>query len=74
MRTTFHFLFVGVMLSSVVAIANCRELLAKTPFQQGEEALTKDDFNAAVSSFTEAIRLDPKDAQAHYMRAVASRP
>jgi Flp pilus assembly protein TadD len=58
-----YLLFIGIVVLSVVAIAGCQKPQSKA-FQQGALALEKGDFVLAVICFTEAIRLDPKDAKA----------
>src|SRR2546430_238591 len=39
--------------------------------KQGKEALAKKDYDAAIAHFTEAIRQDPKNAEAYARRAAA---
>ncbi|MGO8691612.1 MAG: tetratricopeptide repeat protein, partial [Thermoguttaceae bacterium] len=39
--------------------------------QKGRSCLSRQDYDAAIAAFTEAIRLDPKKADAYYGRGVA---
>ena len=41
--------------------------------KNGKAILEKGDFDAAVSAFNEAIRLDPNCAQAYFQRAAGVR-
>lgn len=52
---------------SVLAIAGC----GSSPSQQGKEALRNQDFARAIRCLSEAIRLDPHQAENYYLRGVA---
>ena len=58
---------------SVMAIVGCSstEARRKEAYNQGKAALNRGDFDAAIRSCTEAIRLDPKYIPAYYTRALA---
>ena len=43
----------------------------KEAFEKGKKSLEKRDYNAAITAFTEVIRLDPKCAAAYYDRGTA---
>ena len=63
--------FYQAMVFSVVTIVGCTstETPQRKSFEQGERAYEKSDFDLAISCFTEAIRLDPKNAVAYYFRS-----
>ena len=44
---------------------------AKAACEKGDECLQKMDFDGAISTFTAAIRLDPRNAEAYSKRALA---
>jgi len=44
---------------------------ATKAFDEGSACLVSGDFDSAIAAFTEAIRLDPEDAEAYYGRGVA---
>ena len=44
---------------------------AREAYQKGISCLDKRDYDAAITAFTETIRLDPRDAQAYEMRGEA---
>ena len=55
------------MLPNVAASADA----AKEAYDKGEACLDKQDFDPAITAFTEAIRLNPKHAWAHSERGHA---
>ena len=64
----------GVLLfSGVTMLAGCHRAptAAEKAFQQGKEAATNREFDVAIASFTEAIRLDPNSAMAYRDRGLA---
>jgi tetratricopeptide (TPR) repeat protein len=44
---------------------------AENAYQQGKKAFSRNDFDAAIRCCNEAIRLDPKDADAYCYRGLA---
>jgi Tfp pilus assembly protein PilF len=56
-----------LLLPEVAASADA----AGDAFQKGISYFEKEDYDAAITAFSEAIRLDPKDAKAYYGRAHA---
>ncbi len=44
---------------------------AADAYQKGNALLAKRDYDAAIASFTEAMRIDPKDANAYSSRGIA---
>ncbi len=56
-----------LLLPSVAASADA----AKEAYEKGKACLEKHDYDAAIDAFTEAIRLDPENAEAYWNRALA---
>ena len=44
---------------------------AKEAYESGVSCLGKNDYDAAITAFTEALRLDPKNIDAYYKRGMA---
>ena len=57
-------IIVVVLLPNVAASADP----ATKAYERGKACVGKKDFDAAIVAFTEAIRLDPKFAEAYYER------
>ena len=60
-------LIILLLLPNVAASADT----AKGAYEKGKASLEKKDYDAAISAFTEAIRLDPKVGMAYYDRGNA---
>jgi hypothetical protein len=56
-----------LLLPNVAASADA----AKKAYEKGKACFAKRDYDAAIAAFSEAIRLDPKDADAYLERAMA---
>jgi tetratricopeptide (TPR) repeat protein len=61
---------IGVVVLLALVVAGCGRRDAAA-VKLGSEAMEKGDFDLAISQFTEAIRLDPKNAEMYYLRGVA---
>lgn len=66
-RKCWAVLIAGLLLAGVAASADT----AKDANEKGKSCLEREDFDAAVAAFTEAIRLDPKDTTAYRNRGIA---
>ena len=70
MRTKKRVAVLGAVVFSMVAIAGCQSE-AKRVQEQGKRAWANNDLDMAISCFSEAIRLDPKNASSYYCRGLA---
>jgi hypothetical protein len=74
-RPCVGFMVVGILLLPMaLSCADQKpagDQAANASFNQGVEALDKNEFDRAIADFTEAIRLDPKLPQAYHNRGVA---
>ena len=59
-----------VVLSSLPNTAASADA-AKEAYENGLSCLEKKDYDAAITAFTEALRLDPKNVEAYYNRGRA---
>jgi Flp pilus assembly protein TadD len=68
MRKALWALLVSVLMISVMLTVGCGRT---SPFQKGQEAFRKKNFDAAITCYTEAISRDPKDGGTYYARGRA---
>ena len=61
-----HWLAV-VALSSLLALGGCGQKSAKTQLSDGQAALERKDFKAAVVNFKAALQADPKSAEVRFL-------
>jgi Tfp pilus assembly protein PilF len=71
-RTTFgRPVLVLALLAGAAAAIGAEAERAEDAFKKGNSYLQKRDYDSAAKAFTEAIRLDPRDAEAYSSRGVA---
>jgi Flp pilus assembly protein TadD len=68
MRKVLSALLVCILMISVMAVAGCGRA---SPFQKGQAAFRKKNFDVAITCYTEAINLNPKDGGTYYARGRA---